>query len=213
MGRRPRPGTRLRRREARRDERRAGCLRGLPRRVRGRHPPRGREDRAHHAAARPPARHRLPARHACRRGRLLAGPPAPSATPHRAAGVRPVRAHLLGRGADPGGRRAACCGRPLRARGGVRLHRSRQLRARPQRDVRAGGDGRVVGERGAVPVRLAQHGGRRVALLRVVRADRAARLLRHRHQGHPRGRRGGRSRARLGREPDHGFGSVLFPSR
>ena len=76
------------------------------------------------------------------------------------------------------GRRDAADRGRARPGGARHVHGPRQLRAGPQPDVRAGGPARVVGERRAVPVRLAQRDRRRVALLRLDRHDRAARLLR-----------------------------------
>ena len=122
-----------------------------------------------------PRGHRLHARDAGPGDRLLAGSAPLPAAARRRARRGPLRARLVGRCVRLPGRAAAGDRGRARARGARRLHGPRQLRARPRRGVRPGRAGRVLRERRAVPVRLAEHHGRRLALLRLLRDDRAVR--------------------------------------
>ena len=96
----------------------------------------------------------------------------------------------------------------VRPRGGRDLHRPRRLRAVALRHVPAQGRGGLVGLQRALPLRLAQHHGRRRALLRLLRHDRAAR-----HDGPHAGQHVHRHRERraaggVGRQPGHRFAAA-----
>ena len=181
-----------------------GLLRGL-RRARG---ARCGPDRAPEAAQGPSAGHRLHARHAGAGGRALGRPPAVPAAARRRARRRPLHARHVGRRLRLPRRAPARDRRPARPGGARGLHGAGQLRVRAERDVRAGRAGRVVGERGPVPVRLAERDRRRLPLLRLLRHDRApvgVRRGRSRPGERPRPRRPraglGRATRRLPRRP------------